>query len=821
MSEIDFAGRIYVGRPPMARTSTPQRATAAGWSLAATSATGLGLALFAGLALSLWWSAGMVVPWDSKNHFYPMFRYLAASLQHGEWPLWNPYHFGGHPSVADPQSLLFSPTMVLFALAAPLASMAQFDLFVFAHLLAGGLGVVFLFRKRAWHPAGAFLAGAIFMLGAAASSRLQHTGMILSYAFFPLALLALENVLETPRFGRAVLFACAAALMALGRDQVAYLFCLTLAGAVLWHLLTAERPWLWLRRRLPLLLFMACLGLALIAVPSLLTLQFLGQSNRPGIAYGVAVAGSLAPVNFITMVAPNFFGSLDWTYQYFGPGYETMTQADWTDRAVNYLFIGTLPLVLFLWQGIVFGRLWRAAIRPATYLAIAATLYALGHYTPLFAFIFDHLPGVGLYRRPADATFVLNVAFAMMAGYLLHLYVVEGLPKLRSPVGVPLVALSLAALMVLLIGSALALSRAGGHLDMSLLSLLGAGLAALFFAGLLALGEIRRCRALVGVCLAGLGAGELLWRNAASSLNAEPIARYSVYDRLSPAEQEGLAALRADMAVEAQKGRNPRVEILGLGGAWQNASMVLGLENTLGYNPLRIAEYERAIGPGENAGDPNLRHFPGTFRGYKCKLASLLGLQYLVLDRPLARLPRHIPRPKASLIYAAGGMYIYKLGTATPRAYLATRLTAIDSQAAISANEMPEFDKAHEALVDERSLPRIKGDYGADREIDGAGDELALANSHVTVAAYHADSVLIEVDTDRPGILVLHDLYYPGWTVSVDGQAQSVLRANLLFRGVEVPAGHHVVEFRFEPFAWDNLASAAHELVRPASVNEP
>ena len=51
----------------------------------------------------------------------------------------------------------------------------------------------------------------------------------------------------------------------------------------------------------------------------------------------------------------------------------------------------------------------------------------------------------------------------------------------------------------------------------------------------------------------------------------------------------------------------PRVEILGLGGAWQNASMALGIQNTLGYNPLRIAAYEKAVGPGENAVDLNLR----------------------------------------------------------------------------------------------------------------------------------------------------------------------------------------------------------------------
>ena len=71
--------------------------------------------LFAAAAAAVWPLAGSVVPWDSKNHFYPMLRYLGAALEHGELPLWNPYHFSGHPSVADPQALLFTPTMLLFA----------------------------------------------------------------------------------------------------------------------------------------------------------------------------------------------------------------------------------------------------------------------------------------------------------------------------------------------------------------------------------------------------------------------------------------------------------------------------------------------------------------------------------------------------------------------------------------------------------------------------------------------------------------------------------------------------------------------------------
>src|SRR5947209_20605991 len=164
--------------------------------------------------------------------------------------------------------------------------------------------------------------------------------------------------------------------------------------------------------------------------------------------------------------------------------------------------------------------------------------------------------------------------------------------------------------------------------------------------------------------------------------------------------------------------------------------MVLRLENTLGYNPLRIADYERAVGPGENAGDPNLRHFPGTFRGYKCRLASLLGLEYLVLDRPLVRLPRQFPKPQATQIFAGDHFYVYRLGRVAPRAYFATRVRPVDKEAAIESHELPDFDRTREALVDQDAAGRLSAGLIAD---PGA------ANGKVTIAAYSNNSVRLEV----------------------------------------------------------------------------
>ena len=94
--------------------------------------------------------------------------------------------------------------------------------------------------------------------------------------------------------------------------------------------------------------------------------------------------------------------------------------------------------------------------------------------------------------------------------------------------------------------------------------------------------------------------------------------------------------------------------------------------------------------------------FPDSFRGYKCRLARMLGIDYLVLDRPIAKLPRHVPRPTATLLYGAPGFYVYRLTPVVARAYLADRVKPIDNEQAIADHQIPEFDRAFEALVDER-----------------------------------------------------------------------------------------------------------------------
>ena len=61
------------------------------------------------------------------------------------------------------------------------------------------------------------------------------------------------------------------------------------------------------------------------------------------------------------------------------------------------------------------------------------------------------------------------------------------------------------------------------------------------------------------------------------------------------------------------------------------------------------------------------------------------------------------------------------------------------------------------------------------------------------------DRVELEATLQRPGIVVLADVYYPGWTLTIDGQAAPVYRANRMMRGAAVSAGRHTLVYTYRP----------------------
>ncbi len=69
----------------------------------------------------------------------------------------------------------------------------------------------------------------------------------------------------------------------------------------------------------------------------------------------------------------------------------------------------------------------------------------------------------------------------------------------------------------------------------------------------------------------------------------------------------------------------------------------------------------------------------------------------------------------------------------------------------------------------------------------------------VEFVSYAPKRIVMRAHAPAASVLLLNDKYDPAWKVFVDGKQQPLLRCNYIMRGVEVPAGDHQVEWRFEP----------------------
>ncbi len=161
-----------------------------------------------------------------------------------------------------------------------------------------------------------------------------------------------------------------------------------------------------------------------------------------------------------------------------------------------------------------------------------------------------------------------------------------------------------------------------------------------------------------------------------------------------------------------------------------------------------------------------------------CRLAALT----LVDSRDGAFLPLSLPPYR--LIFS-GDVKIYENTGAQPRAFVVYDWQwATDPAAAVAAMRAEGFDPRVSAVIVGAGEPVFGGDG---------------AQGTATIVEYAAESVLVSTQSDRAGLLVLADAYYPGWEATVDGAPAAIEQVNGMFRGVFLPAGEHEVAFGYRP----------------------
>ncbi len=140
-------------------------------------------------------------------------------------------------------------------------------------------------------------------------------------------------------------------------------------------------------------------------------------------------------------------------------------------------------------------------------------------------------------------------------------------------------------------------------------------------------------------------------------------------------------------------------------------------------------------------------------------------------------------------VYADSDIRVLQNTAAFPRAFLVpTAVVAPSLGSALSQMIHEPFQPDQEVILADDTTTQSTGVAG---ERGGHGT--------AQIVTYGPNDVRVHTSADGDAWLVLSDTYYPGWTATVDGQPASVLRGDVLFRVVPVPAGEHDVDLRFEP----------------------
>jgi hypothetical protein len=144
----------------------------------------------------------------------------------------------------------------------------------------------------------------------------------------------------------------------------------------------------------------------------------------------------------------------------------------------------------------------------------------------------------------------------------------------------------------------------------------------------------------------------------------------------------------------------------------------------------------------------------------------------------------------------AFGVVVYENTNALPRAFRVRRVEPTASEDAALTRLGDGFDFRRTALVMKADVTavaaQLTGGTAAPGEDGGTAEIRRETPGSVTVAT----------DGTAPALLVLADLAFPGWQADLDGRDVPVLTVDGLLRGVVVPAGAHVVAFRYRPASW-------------------
>lgn len=725
---------------------------------------------------------------DIVFEFFYKRGYGFGELLKGEVPLWNPHQFCGYPFVADIQTAIFYPLNVLFLI---FNTGTAFTLSSFIHVILSGLGMYLYVWHLIRKPFPSFIAGFIYMTSGFFMSHLYggHVGLICAYPWLPLIIFSLDKSLRENSWQ----WTCIGGMF-LGCQLLAGYPLITLYTTIALILYTLGWGWMLFRKKNSLkriatsfypVVVILVLGILISAVQLIPTYIFSAYSVRSkAMTYEFATSCSFPPENFITYIAPYFFGDMA-TVRYWGR---------WILWEV-FPYVGVLPLVFF----IITGFSERKIGRFIACLGFLAVLLSFGKHASYYRLIYTFVPGFSLFRVPARSLFIFTFAVAAGSGIVIDsilknpsryarillrwckiMVVVVGIILLvlvvsKEPEGGKSLFWKIIVEKSLSLGDRFSISEEIGtkeflesSYNFARKSLWMACLWIILSGGALAIAtrkhrSVQRAFTFAVLIIVLL---DLLWASGRYVTGAK-----SFKSRLESQVLEILNKEKSSVPIRIASSRD--TEDLSLGS-------LSGISHVGGYGPAQFRRYSEYVNVLESR--PYDEEFAISTPIRPGKLLKLMGISYVLTS------PEKPPYPGGEIVLQENFGNLYKIKDPYPHAFLIHQVKVIRDKKT-RLNELTHINPLKEAIVEEPLQIKIQ------EPVKGKTEKVAITQ-------YSAHKVEVSVSAETAGVLVLTDAYYPAWRAEIDGKRTRIFPIDHLFRGIEVPEGEHKVTFTYDKTAY-------------------
>ncbi len=197
---------------------------------------------------------------------------------------------------------------------------------------------------------------------------------------------------------------------------------------------------------------------------------------------------------------------------------------------------------------------------------------------------------------------------------------------------------------------------------------------------------------------------------------------------------------------------------------------------------------------------------------YNLNLLSLANTKYIISQKPivnenLSLLPSQIPHPERSWgsisteekikrglkdNFGGRGLYIYKNKNSFSRFFLADHVNVFSN----SRQLLETMGQTN--LSSLRNTVFIEEQFISEKEIDKLGFNYGV----VTIEQYSPDRIVLTVNLDGPGILVITNSYNPYWICRVDGIEKDIFPVYHTFSGIYLDEGQKTITLEYHPPYW-------------------